>query len=65
MPACCAVRGVRIIRVGKVQVGLTGLGRVFESLCSEGRSPDDEGAMDQALLRLQAAGNYIAPGTEK
>jgi hypothetical protein len=33
-------------------------------MCLEGRSPGDEGVMDQALLRLQAAGNYMAPGTE-
>lgn len=58
-PSCCGIRGLRRIRVGGVEIGLTGVDQTMETLFIEGFSSDDERLGKTFVERLREAGNYI------
>ncbi len=60
-PGCCAVRGLRKLRIGKSEVGLTGVDATLEYLYIEGWSPEDKDLGETFIQRLREAGNYIPP----
>lgn len=63
-PACCAMRGVRIIEVAGHKVGLTGVDRALERFYLAGWSPGDPGLEAALVTALRKDGNYITPAME-
>lgn len=63
-PSCCGIRGLRRIRIGNVEVGLTGFDTVMEALLMEGYSPEDNHLGRTFVQRLRESGNYIPPDQE-
>ncbi len=61
---CCGIRGLRQVRVGDSEVGLTGVDAALESLYIEGWSPEDQELGEVFVDRLREAENYIPPGQE-
>ncbi len=62
--SCCGIRGVRLLRVGDVEVGLTGVDAAMKLLYVEGWSPDDEDLGRTFVQQLRDAGNYIPANQE-
>lgn len=63
-PSCCGMRGVRRVRVGDFDVGITGLDSALETLYVEGWLPEDEELGKTLVQQLREAGNYIPPRDE-
>lgn len=63
-PSCCGMRGVRRIRVGNFDVGLTGLDSALAALYTEGWLPEDEDLGKSLVQQLREAGNYIPASDE-
>jgi hypothetical protein len=58
------MRGVRIVDVGGVKVGLSGLNTIFERLYVEGWEAADSGFKEALIAALRQAGNYITHSDE-
>ncbi len=63
-PGCCAIRGLRRLRIGESEVGITSVDATLEYLYIEGWSPEDKGLGETFIQRLREAGNYIPPAAE-
>lgn len=63
-PGCCAIRGLRRLRIGESEVGVTSVDATLEYLYIEGWSPEDKGLGETFVQRLREAGNYIPPDQE-
>ena len=63
-PSCCGMRSVRRLRIGNIEVGLTGVDSAMELLYLEGWSPDDEDLGKTLLQQLREGGNYIPANEE-
>lgn len=63
MRSCCATRP-RIIKVGGLEVGLTGLDDVLRQVYLT-MAEADEGSLAEALLQGVKANNYVTPGREE
>ncbi len=63
-PGCCAIRGLRRLRIGEREVGLTSVDATLEYLYIEGWSPEDEGLGETFVQQLRKAGNYIPTDQE-
>ena len=63
-PGCCAVQGLRSIKVGGQKVGVTGLDGVLERFWLEGWEPGEPGLEQALVAALREAGNYITPAEE-
>ncbi len=61
---CCGFRGLRRLRIGESEVGLTGVDANLEYLYIEGWSPADKDLGETFVQRLREAGNYIPPAAE-
>jgi hypothetical protein len=58
MTGCCSGR-IQRLRVGDMDVGMTGLSEIFERFAREGRLPDLPETRHQLVKAAQQAGNYI------
>ncbi len=63
-PSCCGIRGLRRLRIGNIEVGLTDVDATMEFLYVEGWSPEDEHLGKTFVQQLRKAGNYIPPDQE-
>ncbi len=63
-PGCCGIRGLRRVRIGDSEVGLTDVDAALEYLYIEGWSPADKDLGEVFVQRLREVGNYIPPGQE-
>lgn len=63
-PSCCGIRGIKRLRIGESEVGLTSMDATLEYLYIEGWSPEDKGLGETFVQRLREAGNYIPPNQE-
>lgn len=63
-PSCCGIRGLRRLRIGNSDVGLTGLDASMEFLYNQGWSPENEDLGKTFVQRLRETGNYIPSDQE-
>jgi hypothetical protein len=63
-PSCCGIRGLRRLRIGNSEVGLTGVDATMEFLYGEGWSPEGEDLGKTFVQRLREMGNYIPADQE-
>ena len=61
---CCGIRGLRQLRIGETEVGLTAVDATLESLYIQGWSPEDNDLGEVFVERLREAENYIPPEQE-
>jgi len=62
--ACCPPKGIRRIRVGDFEAGVTGLDQALEEARREGRLPADRDLGPHLVAILRRAGNYIPQSEE-
>jgi len=61
---CCDRPIAKVIKIGGIDVGITGLERIMQNAYQSGIE-DDENLKQELLAEVRAAGNYVTPSREE